>query len=194
MKLTTGHWTSLPISYINRTPLYSCKIGTRRLFPSSLIHETLRRVVLIASSHVNERIILKINKIEETLNQRFNQIEERLSLGQDTFLLIRDGLQAYKDRWAQDFQGAATNLSMHKLYEKIRNDKDLRFPHRKILDCLLGQFDFSTKDFKELNFSRLVKEARVGKNMAGSYLRLLEEKGYISVRDDGYRKWVRVKG
>jgi len=151
-------------------------------------------VVLIASSHVNEKIFLKINKIEETLNQRFNQIEERLSLGQDTFLLIRDGLQAYKDRWAQDFQGAATNLSMHKLYEKIRNDKDLRFPHRKILDCLLGQFDFSTKDFKELNFSRLVKEARVGKNMAGSYLRLLEEKGYISVRDDGYRKWVRVKG
>jgi len=76
--------------------------------------------------------------------------------------------------------------------EKIRNDKDLRFPHRKILEFLLGQYDFEKKEWREVNFSRIVREARIGKNKAKSYLTLLETKGYVEKREDGYKKWWRV--
>ena len=48
-------------------------------------------------------------------------------------------------------------------------------------------------DFTEIHFSRLVREARIGENMAKSYLDLLLRKGYIEIRDDGYRKFYRIK-
>ncbi len=68
----------------------------------------------------------------------------------------------------------------------------LQYPHRKILDFLTGEYDPANKRFKESHFSRLVKEARLGKNMAKEYLGLLERKGYIERRTDGYRKYFKI--
>ena len=64
-------------------------------------------------------------------------------------------------------------------HERIRNDVELRFPHRKILDVFLGQYDFAHAQFRELQYSRLVKHARIGKSKANTYLGLLEQKGYL---------------
>ena len=131
--------------------------------------------------------------IEQTLSQNLRDIQNKLDIGRETFLFVNEGLKAYEQRKLKDCQLSPNNSMLNKLYDKIRNDKDLRFPHRKILEFLLGQYDFEKNQFREVHFSRLVIEARVGKNMAGSYLSLLEQKGYIEVRNDGYRKWCRVK-
>jgi len=130
--------------------------------------------------------------IEQNLSQRLSAIEKELNLSHDAFLIIKDGLQSYKERCLKDLQSSTTAASLNRLYEKIRNDKDLRFPHRKILEFLLGQYDFEKKEWREVNFSRIVREARIGKNKAKSYLTLLETKGYVEKREDGYKKWWRV--
>ena len=70
---------------------------------------------------------------------------------------------------------------------KIRADSELRYPHRKLLDVLLLEFDATEGAFQGIHFSRLVKSARVGKNMAKRYLTLLEARGYVQKRSDGYR-------
>ena len=77
--------------------------------------------------------------------------------------------------------------------ERVRVDKELHHPHRKILDFLIGEYDPANKRFGESHFSRLVKEARLGKNMAKQYLSLLERKGYIEQRTDGYRKYFKIR-
>ena len=70
---------------------------------------------------------------------------------------------------------------------RIRADKVLGYPHRKILDVLLGEYDPGKEAFRPICFSKLVQAARVGKNMAKGYLTLLEARGYIDRRSDGYR-------
>lgn len=90
------------------------------------------------------------------------------------------------------FQRYGVTLSAHdkmlsQWSARIRADKTLRFPHRKILDFLLGEYDSAKDEFNEIHFSRLVKASRVGKNMAKGYLAVLESKGYIDRRTDGYR-------
>ncbi|MDA2933576.1 hypothetical protein MYX82_04465 [Acidobacteria bacterium AH-259-D05] len=115
--------------------------------------------------------------------QRVVRIEAALQ--QDGFQFFNNALRSYKDNLLKETQIKGL---LNKYSERIRCDKDLRFPHRKILDFLLTQYDFSKNEFKEVHFSRLVREARLGKNKAKSYLSLLEQKGYVKQRNDGYRK------
>jgi len=75
----------------------------------------------------------------------------------------------------------------------IRQDKSLRYPHRKILDFLIEQYDYQKGKFREIHFSRIVKECRLGKNKAKEYLDYLAEKGLIDSRSDGYRKFYGVR-
>ena len=133
-------------------------------------------------------ILQKVERIEQTLTKGLKQVEEKLTTGQSLFQLFNDGLSAYKVNLLKD-----NNITTRSLWlEKIRADTDLRYPHRKILDFLLVEYDFSNKEFKEVHFSRLANEAHLGKNMLNAYLALLEQKGYIKSRDDGYRKYVRI--
>ena len=78
-------------------------------------------------------------------------------------------------------------------HRRIQSDKALAFPHRKILDVSMGQYSFTTNQFVAVHFSRLVKLAHIGKNMAKRYLSLLRDKVYVDVNDDGYRKWFRMR-
>jgi len=81
----------------------------------------------------------------------------------------------------------------NQVLSKIQCDIGLKYPHRKILDFLLSQYDYSTGKFKEIHFSKIVKECRLGKNMAKGYLDNLAERGYLKKRDDGYRVWYGMK-
>ena len=78
------------------------------------------------------------------------------------------------------------------LIQVIQKNPALRFPHRKILDFLSRQYDYEKKEFQEVNQSTLVRECRLGKNMAKEYLRDLEVKGLVKRRSDGYRVWCRI--
>ena len=74
-----------------------------------------------------------------------------------------------------------------KLLSTFRKDPTLRYPNRKILDFLIEQYDYQEGKFREVHFSRIVKECRLGKNKAGEYFEFLVERGYVKRRDDGYR-------
>ena len=130
----------------------------------------------------------RISKIEASIAAGFRCLDEKLSKG--FFQIFNEGLKAHKEDLLKE--GSIT-IRIQWL-ERIRNDKDLRFPHRKILDFLLDQFDFSKNEFKRIQFSKLVKGARVGKNMASNYLSLLEQKGYVEKRSDGYRTFFNIRG
>ncbi len=132
----------------------------------------------------------KLSRIERALSVGMEQVEAQLETRQAVLSVLREGLRAYKGLREPR---ASRRKFREQFSEVIRSDKELGFPHRKILDCLLGKYDPAKDDFTEIHFSRLVREARIGKNMAKSYLDLLLRKGYIEIRDDGYRKFYRIK-
>lgn len=134
------------------------------------------------------QILLRLDRLEESLVGTLRDIQQRLSSGQEVIQVFSDGLQAYKKRCI----GEVHSGSHPRIIERIRQDRQLRFPHRKIVETLLSQYDFKEQGFTELHFSRLVREARVGKNRAKGYLSLLTEKGYVQRRDDGYRKFFKL--
>lgn len=142
---------------------------------------------------LSTEILSRLSKIEETLATGLRNVDEKLNTSRDSFQFFSDGLKAYKDRTLKELQISTTKSVLNNWAEKIRHDKDLRFPHRKILDCLLGRYDFESGEFKEVHFSRLVNEAHVGKNAAKGYLAVLEQKGYVRKRDDGYRVFFKIR-
>ena len=130
--------------------------------------------------------------LEKTITDRLKRIHEQLDIGAEGMCFLSDALSAYRDACLREAQ-----LSMDPVLAwlaRMQKDKELRHPHRKILTCLLDQFDHQSGQFQEIHFSKLVKEAHVGKNAARSYLSLLEMKGYISARNDGYRTFLRMRG
>lgn len=151
-------------------------------------------MVKIQDKDLNNEILQRVIGIENTLVEGLKQIEEKINLGQEGFQFFNDGLKAYKERNLKKLQISITDVSTMELSAKIRADKELKFPHKKILDFLLSQFDFNTSKFKEVHYSKLVRECHIGTNMANSYLSLLEKKGYLQVRDDGYRKFFKIRG
>jgi hypothetical protein len=138
------------------------------------------------SAEPSSQILERLTRLEESLAKGFRQVEESLAGGRDVFHVFSQGLKCYREEL---LRGSEHTI----ILERIRADRELRFPHRKVLDCLLGQYDFSERAFKEMHFSKLVKEARLGKNMAKSYISFLEERGYLQTRDDGYRKFIRIR-
>ena len=109
------------------------------------------------------------------------------------FGIFDNGVRVYTENLLKEAGGSRSKQVLEHWRSRIRDDKDLRFPHRKILQALMEEYDFSTGEFRPVHFSRLVREARVGKNMAKSYLSLLQEKGIVAMHDDGYRKWFRIR-
>jgi hypothetical protein len=147
----------------------------------------IQQVVVIITF---EKTVLKTM---ENMMHRLKSIEEKLHWGEDTFHFFRDGLGAYRERFLKDTPVSQINSPISNLHNKLLHDKELRFPHRKIIEFLLQQYDFKTNNFEEVCFSDLVKGARIGKNMTNDYLALLEYKGYIQKRSDGYRKFFKIR-
>ena len=128
--------------------------------------------------------------MERSLIEALRALDTRLESVQPVFQLLSDGLDAYRDRLLKEDQ--FSRIRNH-VFETVRADTELRFPHRKILDFLLGEYDYTKAEFKEVQFSRLVREARIGKNMANSYLSVLERKALVVRRSDGYRVFFRIR-
>lgn len=146
----------------------------------------------ITALDLNLEILEKIVQIEKALARGLKEVSEKLDLGREPLRFFDDALKLYRDKFVDEVKPFSE--AMQGWFEKIRNDEELGFPHRKILEFLLGQYDFQNRAFQEAHFSRLVKEARVGKNMAKKYLAELEEKGYVEKRNDGYRIFFKIKG
>lgn len=103
------------------------------------------------------------------------------------------GIEGLKVRPDQEKRTTAADEFRAALYEKIRNDLELRHPHMKIIHYLAGQYNYQEGSFLEVHYSRLVKECRIGKNKASEYLGLLIDKGLIETRSDGYRRFYMIK-
>lgn len=149
-------------------------------------------VVKVSRSALPFEVLQRIGQLENALSQRLHHIEERLTVSAEVFLLFSDGLKAHRDRYLKEAQ--LSRSEPQQWLGKVQADKELRFPHRKILEFLLSQYDYERRQFREAHFSKLVGEARVGKNMAQTYLALLIQKGYVEERSDGYRKFYRMRG
>ncbi|VTR66899.1 hypothetical protein DESC_530013 [Desulfosarcina cetonica] len=106
--------------------------------------------------------------------------------------LTRHGLDGFRERVIKESRMQDVGGFREHLSEIMLNDKELRHPHIKILNYLADQCDMHTGKFKEVHFSKIVEEARVGKNKAKGYLDLLD-KGLVECRSDGYRVYFRIK-
>lgn len=162
------------------------KYSERHLF-------TYYGVVKIQKDDIKKDIIKRVEKMEEVLTGRFNQLEDKLETGEDTFLLIRDGLKGYKERCLKDIVDTGGTSTIHKWREKARTDESLKWPHKKILDFMIGQYDYQKKQFKEKAFNEIVAGAKIGKNMAKEYLHVLQQKGYVDHKDTGYRHLYQIR-
>ena len=49
------------------------------------------------------------------------------------------------------------------LFNIIKDNPSLRFPHRKILEYLTQQYDLDSKNFKEANYNKIVKSAELAR-------------------------------
>lgn len=134
----------------------------------------------------------RVTRIEQSVCEALKVIDAKI--GHDALMFFDESLRMYRERCLREAHMTASSAVIARLAEKVRQDRDLGFPHRKIMDVLLMQYDFQLADFKEVHFSRLVREARVGKSRARAYLSTLIGKGYVLERDDGYRKCFRPRG
>jgi hypothetical protein len=123
------------------------------------------------------------------LSDGLGLISGRLAAAEPVLQLFADGLEAYRSRLLRENR---LGRIRSEILSGIAADPECGFPHRKIIDFLLSEYDFAKDDFREVHFSRLARQARVGKNRAQSYLSVLERKGFISRRSDGYRMFFRI--
>lgn len=135
-------------------------------------------------------VLTKISEFEQQFSDRLNRIEDRLRVGAETLSFLDDALRQYRDRCCDE--QLRLQAAPYQLLARFSTDRELRFPHRKILEQLLRHFDFKHAQFREVQFSRLVKEARISKSGAKDYLSLLKAKNYVRSRNDGYRLFFRI--
>jgi len=127
----------------------------------------------------------KINVIEAMMHENTKKLTESLDISREHQFLITNGINGYKKRIIGDFKSSP----QERLYSKIRTDRTLRHPHRKILDFLIDRYDPVQGVFQEVHFSRIVRECRLGKNKAREYLDYLIARDFLQKRSDGYRVW-----
>ena len=137
-----------------------------------------------------KNITTELIQINTTLGQGLAIIADRLCDIADR-VGTRSSCEQNHD---QDTTTSATPQRAAQILTRLRNDSGLRFPHRKIMDVLINCADPKSGDFAELNFSTLVKRARVSKGRASGYLSILKEKGLIQERRTPYQTFYRAAG
>jgi len=128
--------------------------------------------------------------IVSALNNRISELESKLCEKLQVLDLLSHAIKLAKE---QEAQKTDSSLIFNQLREKVTKDDDLGYPHSKIMERLMSEFDYSSRQFGEVNFSQLVKDSHIGKNMANQYLAALENKGLVEKRDDGYRKHFKIR-
>ncbi len=142
----------------------------------------------------SKTLATRLNQLEQTILNRLQQIEATLQNGKNTFTFFNNALNCHTDITLQDLTKNAPDNPVNIWHEKIRNDPEIRHPHRKIMETLINEYDYLKKQFKPIHFSKIVKESKVGKNKAGEYLDLLSKKGFILKEETGYRTFYKIRG
>jgi hypothetical protein len=139
---------------------------------------------------VSSEVIDRIEALRCELIERIGHIEKQFAVGRESLVFFDTALGAYSDRIL-----SLQNIKRQPVVEwtaRIQADPELRFSHRKILECLLRHYDPSTGAFLEVHATKLCRESKVGKGRLKGYVRLLAAKGYVRERSDGYRTYVRL--
>ncbi len=134
----------------------------------------------------NHEIRTAVDEIKSYVHQQIDRLDQRLSVGTDALTFLDTALSNYRN--------AHLNLSSkpHRLLATYAADPTLRFPQRKILECLLSKFDYHRSRFLEIKLTQIVKEAHVSKGAINAYLAPLISRQLIVKRTDGYRVWLRI--
>ncbi len=138
----------------------------------------------------SQEVISRLADLERTLADLSGRIRTHMAAGQETFQFFHDALTAHRELVVKSLPSA--HQPIMQLLETVRQDSTLRFPHRKILECLSRQFDDAKAEFSEVSSTRLWKISGVGKGRLKGYVDHLMQRGYIIERDDGYRKHYRI--
>jgi len=143
---------------------------------------------------------IELAEMEQKLVSRISMLEGMISDKTEILAALKNSAYLHKQirsdiaEKLESESKTSIDDAQEKLYEKTRNDQDIRHPHRKIMEYLIGEYDYEMQEFKSVHFSKLVKETKIGKNMANSYLQDLKDKKYIECWTDGYRTFFRVLG
>jgi len=141
---------------------------------------------------VTEDILERIKGLEAAISGQLEPFKQHKQELLDYGCLLKYGLQGYRDRILQSQKENRAFNPQAWTYEVMQKHPELRFPHRKILDFLSKLYHYEKKEFMEVNMSTLVRGCRLGKNRVKDYLKLLENKGLVRQRSDGYRVWYKV--
>ena len=134
-------------------------------------------------------ILSEISTIKESLAKESETLSKMKSNTEEQQFLIHHGIKGFRDMVLESFEKQSKANKISRLYSIFMHDKDLTHPHKKILSYLLEQYDLGKNCFDSINFSRIVKDCKLGKNKAKEYLDLLINKKLIEKQDDGYRVW-----
>lgn len=135
---------------------------------------------------------LRLKRIEDAILVLSDQFAKHLEDKKEQEYLLNYGLVGFREKIVQSFKEQKAYNPLNLLLQVIRKNPDLRFPHRKILEYLAQQYDYREKQYHEVNHSTIVRECKLGKNLAKKYFNDLEAKGLIARREDGYRVWYRI--
>lgn len=125
----------------------------------------------------------------EHIARRLESIDSTLAMARPAFEAFAIMVEAYRHHLRSESAPSAW-----KAISIINNDKELKTPQKKLLLYLAHHIDSSTGRHREVHFSQLVKDAKVGKSKAQHHLAMLKAKGYVQHRSDGYRTFYRFCG
>lgn len=135
---------------------------------------------------------LRLKRIEDAILELSDQFTKHLEKNKDQDCLLNYGVVDFREKIVKSCKEQEAYNPLNWLLQVIRNNPDLRFPHRKILEYLSQQYDYGKKQFQEVNHSTIVRGCKLGKNKAKHYLNDLAVKGLIARREDGYRVWYKI--
>ncbi len=138
-------------------------------------------------SPVSNNILLeKIQQIELLITKGFELVKKNLTIDEGKDFLLHYGLEGYKKKLFDELNVKQKQDVKERMFAKVRQDKRLRLPHKKILEFLIDSYDYEKLVFQEFTFSELVRKCRLGKNKAKEYFDFLADRGYLTKRSDGY--------
>ena len=151
-----------------------------------------------AASAVSDRFIERIcdrllTRFDKALSEKIRPVLKFIEEREEYDLVIKHGLEGYKERVKRSITTGQRFDPITWIAGILQKEPELRFPHRKILEYLSRQYDYEKKAFKEVNYSTIVRECRLGRNQAKGYFKLLEQKGLLARRTDGYRVWFHAR-
>jgi DNA-binding transcriptional ArsR family regulator len=143
----------------------------------------------IADAEVSQ-ILERVQRIETTLAEHLPIIAQHLEDGRYASALFRDGMEAFAERRLKEAH-LSTGI-VESVLGRARRDPTITYPQRKLLEALASLYDYRTRRFGEISFSKLVRLARVSKSRAKWHLKALEDTKLVRSRTDFYRVYYKI--